>query len=78
MINTFSAIKYKSPRNNYILPEIKLQHNIAIRLSRATFVISKMCRRTAVHSARQGRGGEGGDITFVGLDLNTNTVLYGD
>ena len=78
MINTFSAIKYKSPRNNYILPEIKLQHNIAIRLSRATFVISKMCRSTAVYSARQGRGGEGGDITFAGMDFNNNTVSFGD
>ena len=24
------------------------------------------------------RGGEGGDITFVGMDLNTNKFLYGD
>ena len=33
---------------------------------------------TAVHSARHGRGGEGGYITFVGLDINTNTILYCD
>ena len=34
MINTVFDIKYKSPRNYYILPQIKLKHNIVIRLSR--------------------------------------------
>ena len=76
MINTLYAIKYKSPRNYYILPQIKLKHNVAIRLSRAKVIGVEV--HTAVHSARQGRDGEGEDITLLGLDLNTNRVLYGD
>ena len=35
MNNTFYTIKYKSPRNYCILPQINLKHNIAVRLSSA-------------------------------------------
>ena len=71
MINTFYAIKYKSPTNYYILPQIRLKHE-------AEQGKINMGRSTAVHSTRQDRSVEGGDITFVGPDLNPNKVLYGD
>ena len=57
MSNTFYAIKFKSPRNYYILQQIKLKQNIAIKLSRAKV----RCLEVQLSIV----------LDRVGLDLNT-------